>query len=1165
MTLVGLLSDAQRVLRRVFMKFKQRALALLLSAVMVLTFMPALAFADDDSTDENAAPVATFDANGGYFADYDGATVRTLEPQGDGYVYMYWDWAPVRDGAYKFDGWSTTKDGPAICKADENLEYAVTEDTTFYAKWVPAWLVTFKANGGYFGSDKTAVTKQLKVSKNSGDDYLYSGTVHWEVEDQLRKDGNNVFSHWTDQSGNTVDFDEGVQITANTEFTANWETGCALTLDGGSKTFEDNGESTIVRYYSKGHELNIYGYRVDGELFRSEDGKVVIGWKLNPGDTEFINTDKEFYINEDITLYAVWGDEFDILLNAGEGYFPRSGYGENSKLYSDTVVEGDKLSFYGVKEAVVNGKKTTTYNRIFKEDQLTPPDGKIFEGWYYDEAFTDPVYEDTPISSDFFETHKTTVDERDKLVLYAKYTADYNTVIFDANGGFLYGEEDAEVPSITEVCPEGKALDLLYRIPEKWSDDGEEREDFLGWYLDEACTEKADPTDEGFFVPSEKTTTLYAKWQKPLPDMDLWLSSDSETFFLDSDFSIGAELNVYGSGDLSGLRYVCELEVYESSDAEDHDELAPITVLTDDKYYTWNREDGQITLHANAIKEALDGLSADKKNIHLLVCAKIISESGEIVASDNRTVYVSEPYADYVGDIFDGEEEVLVGRHCSISKDSVGYYYSGASDSEHGDRFNYPVLSVEVNGSEPRYDNEEEAWIFSVVEGENVVKFKHKVYDPATGKVTDEIAEETVRFTGVHDIYRLDWMESDSETIIPGESMTVTARAIHYFMGEYNEEEDYNFDYAWKISEGSEYAEIVKTEAASDNSWSRVTIKAKEGIDPKVFEEDDIEITVEADVVAKGNTVAKDNCDVYISNYYTEVLLDKNGKNIDEYMPVGSTVTVTPVFKKHELIDGKPVVTEVENAEYGWEFDPDILEIKAGTKVVSDYRDAEMRYKGPFTVKRKTADRCRWMLRAFQYIEDEDCWENSDGCDGWIESIYKFKNPEVYGLKSKTYNGKAQKQELEVIVADPYDDYQSKWLIEEGEHYKLVYKNNVKVGKATVEIVGINCYNGSKIVKTFKINPKGTTVKKPTAGKKSFTVKWVKQATQTTGYELQYGLKSNFSGAKKKVINSNKTLKTTIKSLKSKKTYYVRIRTYKTVSGVKYYSAWSKAQKVKTK
>ncbi|MBR1763169.1 MAG: hypothetical protein IJ731_07375 [Eubacterium sp.] len=48
-------------------------------------------------------------------------------------------------------------------------------------------------------------------------------------------------------------------------------------------------------------------------------------------------------------------------------------------------------------------------------------------------------------------------------------------------------------------------------------------------------------------------------------------------------------------------------------------------------------------------------------------------------------------------------------------------------------------------------------------------------------------------------------------------------------------------------------------------------------------------------------------------------------------------------------------------------------------------------------------------------------------------------------------------------------------------------------------------------------------------------------------------------------LKNNKTLKTTVKKLSAGKNYYVRIRTYKSISKVKYYSSWSKTYKVKTK
>ena len=100
----------------------------------------------------------------------------------------------------------------------------------------------------------------------------------------------------------------------------------------------------------------------------------------------------------------------------------------------------------------------------------------------------------------------------------------------------------------------------------------------------------------------------------------------------------------------------------------------------------------------------------------------------------------------------------------------------------------------------------------------------------------------------------------------------------------------------------------------------------------------------------------------------------------------------------------------------------------------------------------------------------------------------------------------------------------------------------------------------------YEIIPKGVKIKKIVANKKGFTVKWSKNTTQTTGYQIQYSTKKDFSSGKKKVtIKNNKKTSKKVKNLKKNKKYYVRIRTYKTVKGVKYFSGWSKILKVKTK
>ena len=102
--------------------------------------------------------------------------------------------------------------------------------------------------------------------------------------------------------------------------------------------------------------------------------------------------------------------------------------------------------------------------------------------------------------------------------------------------------------------------------------------------------------------------------------------------------------------------------------------------------------------------------------------------------------------------------------------------------------------------------------------------------------------------------------------------------------------------------------------------------------------------------------------------------------------------------------------------------------------------------------------------------------------------------------------------------------------------------------------------------KTIVNNPVKTSITKLSRGKRSFAVKWAKKTTQTTGYQIQYSTSSSFkSGNKAVTVTSNKATSKTIKGLKAKKKYYVRVRSYKTVNGNKVYGAWSAVKAVTTK
>ena len=132
-----------------------------------------------------------------------------------------------------------------------------------------------------------------------------------------------------------------------------------------------------------------------------------------------------------------------------------------------------------------------------------------------------------------------------------------------------------------------------------------------------------------------------------------------------------------------------------------------------------------------------------------------------------------------------------------------------------------------------------------------------------------------------------------------------------------------------------------------------------------------------------------------------------------------------------------------------------------------------------------------------------------------------------------------------------------------GIDYVVSYRNNKNVGKATVVITGKGLYAGT-ITRTFVINPAKQSIQKLTAKSKGFYIDYAAKG-HATGYEIQYATNSSFSGAKKTVITSNKTDKVTVSKLSGNKKYYVRVRTYTTVNGIKYYGAWSAVKTVTTK
>ena len=214
---------------------------------------------------------------------------------------------------------------------------------------------------------------------------------------------------------------------------------------------------------------------------------------------------------------------------------------------------------------------------------------------------------------------------------------------------------------------------------------------------------------------------------------------------------------------------------------------------------------------------------------------------------------------------------------------------------------------------------------------------------------------------------------------------------------------------------------------------------------------------------------------------------------------------------------------------------------------------------------------------------DSDDYSYYSICSSWVSD-----HPEIIDAKT----GKVTRPEKDTMVKLTVKTYYSASFVEETDFFfdpgplgdnaayrsvrvmvKGTKQNEVKDSKpatkpsepATTPSTTQPTTKPSTTKNTETVKPKKTSIKKLSKGKKKFTVTWAK-VSGVKGYQIQYSSDKKFKKNNKSVtVTKQKTTKATVKKLKSKKKYYVRVRTYKTVNGKKIYSSWSKVKSVKTK
>ena len=528
----------------------------------------------------------TLDANGGYFYDDPSEKTRTLE-LGANEQIDYSPTTPDRD-KYVFDYWSTDKAGKN--KIESISEYSISKDTTIYAQWAECYIVSLDANGGNYWGDASDTKKTAKVKKGNGywipyDNYelrhpdenlMWAGWAEDKAGTKVLEDGyafptkdvtyyavwaqkltitfdanggyfdgdetkktyqieraagkpinytpsdperhKYAFAYWsTDKEGkNKVDVYRYV-ADKNTTFYAQWADAYTVTLDGnGASVYVRNKgyNATQIINVEKGRSLR--GFYVD--IDDHPEGKAFVGWSENKNGTD-VHTDLNYYEpTKDVTLYAIFADYVTVTFDGNGGTL-------------DWANENDSTVSYEFKKGY-----TISYTPDVQD--IHPPKGKKFTGWYLDKKATKPIKKPYlyVLSKDLtvYAGYENTTDSDKKVY----------TVTFDA------GEGKNEVNDERFYTVQVEEGDELWQNYYAYKNEA----GFIGWYTEASFKNKVSNYGYGFEPSGD--CTLYARYGKEI------------------QFTFDANGGKFSSGATVRTDYMTEgVSVYSSSSKPSRDNM----------------------------------------------------------------------------------------------------------------------------------------------------------------------------------------------------------------------------------------------------------------------------------------------------------------------------------------------------------------------------------------------------------------------------------------------------------------------------------------------------------------------------------------------------------------------------------------------------------------
>ncbi|MCQ2576462.1 MAG: InlB B-repeat-containing protein [Treponema sp.] len=469
------------------------------------------------------------------------------------------------DGGYPnkenciFAGWYTDEALTTPFAASQEEAVKLSENITLYAKWLDAsYTIRFDSNGGsavepvrvdgvhYIGCydyvadwDGIHYFRITLSEVSNGDDLLY-----WYSYKAPKKEGYEFAGWYTDRectneffsyepiyapnSPNGYVRDKIGQLTGDITLYAKWVKLFTITFDtnGGTPLQEyiySNDKYKDVESITLTNEDSIFIYPEVGSTGitinngctyyanPTKTGYSFAGWYTDKALTTPFATSQEeaVKLSENITLYAKWVASRKVTFNANGGtcFFESGEVPDGLWWYSNCEIG---KNYFLIMTSFSQDSSSWTSAGGYINNPVK--DGKIFTGWYFDEACKNPC----PTGS------STAVQITEDLTLYAGW-AEPRTITFNANGGSCYLEK-VIIPdgfwwyySITDYSKgycsintsasnEGLAWSFMnFTVTDK-----EKR--FAGWYFDEEC-KKPCPTGSFTAVQITENLTLYAGWE----------------------------------------------------------------------------------------------------------------------------------------------------------------------------------------------------------------------------------------------------------------------------------------------------------------------------------------------------------------------------------------------------------------------------------------------------------------------------------------------------------------------------------------------------------------------------------------------------------------------------------------------------------------------------